>query len=166
MKVLLHRRKICFSFNERIWRSANFVKNRNLYFLFSHLVRPHYWCHYRNVFTPISENPNHHPPKVEAFSHEIHLKIPLWSWGWKISNSNLNSSLILCISNRKDTTNGFSDSSSITWVLFFSFFFQDEPLFHCWILNRGLKVLRNLRTAVNVHIFTSVVYACSSAVVG
>jgi hypothetical protein len=40
-----------------------------------------------NVFNPSSRKPRSSPPKNEPFSQEKHLKIPLLSWGLKLSNS-------------------------------------------------------------------------------
>jgi hypothetical protein len=39
------------------------------------------------VLTPSFRKPRSTPPKNEPFSQEMHLKIPLLSWGWKLSNS-------------------------------------------------------------------------------
>jgi hypothetical protein len=41
----------------------------------------------RSVLTPSVRGSDHHPPKNEPFSQEMHLKIPLLSRGLKMSNS-------------------------------------------------------------------------------
>ncbi len=104
------------------------------------------------VLTPSFRKPRSSPPKNEPFSQEMHLKIPLLSRGLKSSSSKpvCRISAIHFFVKGK-TPMGFwhrvhSDKC------FFSFLFQDQPLFHYWKAIRGLKLSRNLRTPKSDHI--------------
>ncbi len=37
-------------------------------------------------------------------------------------------------------------------MIFFTFLFQDQPLFNCWEVNLGLKLSRSLQTLENYHL--------------
>ncbi len=45
-----------------------------------------------------------------------------------------------------------SDVNLIQMIAFIRFLSQDQPLFHCWKANRGLKLSRDLQTPENDHL--------------
>jgi hypothetical protein len=115
-------------------------------------VKKRYLCHQVGLDSFIEPRSSH--PQIEPFSKEMRLKIPHLGRGMKMSNHKLCfwvSALhvfceILYLPPMASRHRALADQC------FFSFLFQDLPMFHCGDANRGLKSSRNLRTPGNDHV--------------
>ncbi len=115
-------------------------------------VKSRHWCHEKRLDSLFQKTPIITPKKNEPFSQEMHMKIPLLSRGLKLMSSKAGCKVsALHFSVKLIPQMAFWHRANSDGC-FFIFLSQDEPVFHRWKANRGLKLSRILRTTENDHL--------------
>ncbi len=97
--------------------------------------------------------PQRPPQKNEPFSQDVHSRIPFVNWGWNlpIPKPGCRALGLHVLENEYHQSLPDIDLILIRAVFFFSLWYHNLSLFHCWKAERGWWLSINLQTPENDH---------------